>query len=159
MSEQGMDDRDIRATISRLVEEEHQLRQGKVDEAERRKLTEIEEHLDQAWDLLRQRQALREAAGDPTQAHERPTGYVAVHMFAGMPWEPYFRAVEAIMDEYDGRPHWGKRHFQTAETLRPRYPRWEEWQAVRARLDPDGRFSNAYSDRVIGTVSNVRVER
>ena len=76
MSEQGMDDRDIRATISRLVEEEHRLRQGKVDDAERRKLTEIEEHLDQAWDLLRQRQALREAADDPSKANERPTGEV-----------------------------------------------------------------------------------
>ena len=76
MSEQGMDDRDIRATISRLVDEEHRLRQGEVDDSDRRKLTEIEEHLDQAWDLLRQRQALREAAGDPSQAQERPTGEV-----------------------------------------------------------------------------------
>jgi hypothetical protein len=76
MSEQGMDDRDIRATISRLVEEEHRLRQGKIDEAERRQLTEIEEHLDQAWDLLRQRQAIRDVKGDLTQAHERPTGEV-----------------------------------------------------------------------------------
>jgi L-gulonolactone oxidase len=92
-------------------------------------------------------------------AHERATGYVAVHMFQGMPWEPYFRAVEGIMDDYEGRPHWGKRHFQTAETLRPRYPRWDDWQAVRARLDPDGRFANAYSERVLGALSNVRVER
>lgn len=76
MSEQGMDDPDIRATISRLVAEEHELRQGKVDEAERRRLNEIEEHLDQAWDLLRQRQALRDAASDPDRAHERPTGEV-----------------------------------------------------------------------------------
>jgi hypothetical protein len=76
MSEQGMDDRDIRATISRLVQEEHRLRQGAVDESARRQLTEIEEHLDQAWDLLRQRQALRDAAGDPAQANERPTGEV-----------------------------------------------------------------------------------
>ncbi len=91
-------------------------------------------------------------------AHERPTGYVAVHLFKGMAWEPYFRAVEAVMDEYGGRPHWGKRHFQTAETLRPRYPRWDDWQAVRARLDPDGRFANAYSDSVLGSMSNVRVE-
>jgi L-gulonolactone oxidase len=91
--------------------------------------------------------------------HGRPSGYVAVHMFQGMAWEPYFRAVETIMDEYGGRPHWGKRHFQTAATLRPRYPRWDDWQAVRARLDPGGRFSNAYSDRVLGTMSNVRVER
>jgi FAD-linked oxidoreductase len=92
-------------------------------------------------------------------AHGRPTGYVAVHMFKGMEWEPYFRAVEAVMDEYGGRPHWGKRHFQTAETLRPRYPRWDAFQAVRARLDPGGRFGNAYSDRVLGAISNVRVER
>jgi L-gulono-1,4-lactone dehydrogenase len=91
-------------------------------------------------------------------AHERPTGYVAVHMFRGMAWEPYFRAVEAVMDEHGGRPHWGKRHFQTAETLRPRYPRWDDWQAVRARLDPHGRFANAYADRVLGAVSNPLVE-
>jgi len=92
-------------------------------------------------------------------AHGRPTGYVAVHMFKGMAWEPYFRAVEAVMDEYEGRPHWGKRHFQTAETLRGRYPRWDDFQAVRARLDPGGRFGNAYADRVLGANSNVRVER
>jgi L-gulono-1,4-lactone dehydrogenase len=92
-------------------------------------------------------------------AHERPTGYVAVHMLKGMAWEPYFRAVEAIMDEHGGRPHWGKRHFQTAESLKPRYPRWEDFQAVRARLDPGGRFGNAYSDRVLGAMSNVQVER
>jgi len=92
-------------------------------------------------------------------AHGRPTGYVAVHMFKGMDWEPYFRAVEAIMDEYDGRPHWGKRHFQTAATLRPRYPRWDDFQAVRARLDPEGRFGNAYTDEVLGIPSNAQVER
>lgn len=86
-------------------------------------------------------------------AHERPTGYVAVHMFKGMAWEPYFRAVEAVMDEYGGRPHWGKRHFQTAATLRERYPRWDDYQAVRARLDPAGRFVNDYAERVLGPVA------
>jgi L-gulono-1,4-lactone dehydrogenase len=86
-------------------------------------------------------------------AHERPTGYVAVHMFKGMAYEPYFRAVEQVMDEHGGRPHWGKRHFQTAETLRPRYPRWDDWQAVRARLDPEGRFVNAYAERVLGPIA------
>jgi L-gulonolactone oxidase len=74
-------------------------------------------------------------------------------MFKGMPWEPYFRAVEALMDGLEGRPHWGKRHFQTAETLRPRYPGWDAFQTVRAGLDPDGRFSNPYTDRVLGRVN------
>ena len=80
----------------------------------------------------------------------RDTGYVAVHMFRGMEWEPYFRAVEAIMDGFDGRPHWGKRHFQTAATLRPRYPGWDRFAAVRDRLDPDRVFTNAYVERVLG---------
>jgi FAD-linked oxidoreductase len=80
----------------------------------------------------------------------RDSGFVAVHMYEGMEWEPYFRAVEAIMDELDGRPHWGKRHFQTAATLRPRYPEWERFAAVRARLDPEGRFANAWTERILG---------
>jgi L-gulono-1,4-lactone dehydrogenase len=80
----------------------------------------------------------------------RDSGFVAVHMYRGMAWEPYFRAVETIMDGLGGRPHWGKRHFQTAATLRPRYPEWDRFQAVRARLDPQGRFANAWTDRVLG---------
>jgi L-gulono-1,4-lactone dehydrogenase len=86
-------------------------------------------------------------------AHERDTCYIAVHQYKGMPWEPYFRSIEEIMDSYGGRPHWGKRHFQTAETLPERYPRWEDFQAVRARLDPGGAFANEYTDRVLGPVS------
>jgi FAD-linked oxidoreductase len=80
----------------------------------------------------------------------RDSGFVAVHMYKGMAFEPYFRAVEAIMDELEGRPHWGKRHFQTAAALRPRYPDWDRFQAVRRRLDPEGRFANAYIERVLG---------
>ena len=80
----------------------------------------------------------------------RETGYVAVHMYRGMEWAPYFRAVEAIMDRYEGRPHWGKRHFQTAQTLAPRYPGWERFQTVRDRLDPDRKFTNGYVARVLG---------
>ncbi len=83
-------------------------------------------------------------------SHGRDTGYIAVHQDPRMPWEPYFRAVEAVMDSYGGRPHWGKRHFQAAETLAPRYPRWADFQAIRDRLDPDRCFANAYTDRVLG---------
>jgi FAD-linked oxidoreductase len=85
-------------------------------------------------------------------AYERDTVYIAVHMYRGMMWEPYFRAVEAIMDDYEGRPHWGKRHFQSAATLAPRYPEWDRFQAVRDRLDPQGTFENDYTKRVLGPV-------
>lgn len=76
--------------------------------------------------------------------------YIAVHVYQGMPYEQYFRAVESIMDEHGGRPHWGKLHFQTADTLRPRYPQWDRFIELRNRLDPDRRFANPYTDRVLG---------
>jgi L-gulono-1,4-lactone dehydrogenase len=83
-------------------------------------------------------------------AQGRPTGYIAVHQYRGMEFESYFRAVEAIMNDYDGRPHWGKRHYQSAATLRPRYPGWERFLAVRERLDPERKFENDYLRRVLG---------
>jgi L-gulonolactone oxidase len=85
-------------------------------------------------------------------AYGRESGFVAVHMYQGMQWRPYFEAVEQIMYDLGGRPHWGKRHFQTEATLRERYPEWDAFQAIRARLDPQGRFANAWTDRVLGPV-------
>jgi L-gulonolactone oxidase len=83
-------------------------------------------------------------------AHGRDTCYVAVHQFIGMEYENYFRAVEEIMNDYAGRPHWGKRHYQTAATLRERYPEWDRFAAVRDRLDPHRVFGNDYTRRVLG---------
>jgi L-gulono-1,4-lactone dehydrogenase len=96
---------------------------------------------------------MRVSAGDDaclSPAHQRDTAYIAVHQYRGMEWRPYFEAVEAIMDDYGGRPHWGKRHFQTAATLAPRYPAWEEFQRARDSLDPGRVFTNEYTDRVLG---------
>jgi L-gulono-1,4-lactone dehydrogenase len=96
---------------------------------------------------------MRVAAGDDaflSPSHERDTAYIAVHQYRGMEWRPYFEAVEAIMDDYDGRPHWGKRHFQTAATLATRYPAWEQFQRARDLLDPGRVFSNEYTERVLG---------
>ncbi|WP_204802960.1 D-arabinono-1,4-lactone oxidase [Mycobacterium riyadhense] len=84
-------------------------------------------------------------------AHGRDTCYIAVHQYTGMEFETYFRAVEEIMDEYAGRPHWGKRHYQTAATLRERYPNWDRFVAVRDRLDPNRVFLNDYTRRVLGS--------
>lgn len=83
-------------------------------------------------------------------SHERDTAYIAVHQYRGMEWRPYFEAVEAIMNSYGGRPHWGKRHFQTAETLAGRYPRWADFLAARDELDPGRTFTNEYAARVLG---------
>ena len=83
----------------------------------------------------------------------RTNGWIAVHQYPGMPYEYYFRGVESIMDDYGGRPHWGKLHFQTADTLRDRYPDWEAAMRVRDQLDPEGIFANDELGRVLGVVT------
>ena len=85
-------------------------------------------------------------------SHERDTCYVAVHQDRKLDWRRYFEQVERIAIELGGRPHWGKRHFRDADSLRPLYPGWDAFQAVRSRLDPRGVFRNDYTDRVLGPV-------
>jgi L-gulonolactone oxidase len=83
-------------------------------------------------------------------AYRRETVYVAVHRFWREPYGRYFLEVERILAAAGGRPHWGKLHTQSAATLRDRYPLFDEVRAVRAEVDPDGRFTNPYLDRVLG---------
>jgi hypothetical protein len=74
-------DNDTLARIHELVNEEKQLRA----QLQHHEITESEEHarlrtieiaLDQCWDLLRQRRALRETGGDPKDASVRPADEV-----------------------------------------------------------------------------------
>ena len=62
----------------------------------------------------------------------------------------YFTEVEAILRAHDGRPHWGKMHTRTAADLRPTYPRFDDFLALRDRLDPERRFANGYLRQVLG---------
>ena len=70
-----MDDAQIHGTIEQLVGEEHELWEresaGNATDADRRRLDELKVSLDQCWDLLRQRRALREAGRDPDSAEVR----------------------------------------------------------------------------------------
>jgi len=86
-------------------------------------------------------------------ANRRDSCYIALHQFHGIGWDGYFGEVEELLIGLGGRPHWGKRHTQTSATLEAMYPDWERFAAVRRRLDPDGLFSNAYVDRVLGAAA------
>jgi len=74
------DDQQIHGTIEQLVAEEHELWQresaGESTEADRQRLAQLRVSLDQCWDLLRQRRALREAGRDPDAAGARPSDVV-----------------------------------------------------------------------------------
>ncbi|HLJ80083.1 MAG TPA: D-arabinono-1,4-lactone oxidase, partial [Ktedonobacterales bacterium] len=83
-------------------------------------------------------------------AYLRDSAYIAVHMYRGMEYMPYFRAVEEIFARYQGRPHWGKMHTRTAAQLAALYPRWDDFRRVRAALDPRGVFLNDYLRGLFG---------
>jgi hypothetical protein len=74
-------DQDILDQVNKLVAEEQQLREAlqhrEIDEGEeQQRLRAVEVALDQCWDLLRQRRALRESGKDPREAEVRPAGEV-----------------------------------------------------------------------------------
>ncbi|WP_448262669.1 D-arabinono-1,4-lactone oxidase [Microbacterium aurum] len=96
---------------------------------------------------------VRAAAGDDrwlSTAHGRDSGYIAVHRYWRADPTDYFAAVEEVVLAHEGRPHWGKMHTLDAAALRTRYPRFEEFIALRDRVDPERRFRNPYLDRVLG---------
>jgi FAD-linked oxidoreductase len=96
---------------------------------------------------------VRFAAADDrwlSTAHDRASGYIAVHRYWREDPTEYFEAVEEIMLRFDGRPHWGKMHTLGADILRARYPRFDDFVALRERLDPERLFRNAYLERVLG---------
>jgi hypothetical protein len=70
-----MDDSQIHGAIEKMVAEEHELWQreadGNVSDADRLRLSELEVSLDECWDLLRQRRALRDVGRDPDDAQLR----------------------------------------------------------------------------------------
>jgi hypothetical protein len=75
-----MEDKTILRDIEKLVKQEHELlnksSQGGLNDEERAQLHTIEVHLDQCWDLLRQRRARREFGLNPDEAQPRSEGTV-----------------------------------------------------------------------------------
>ncbi len=95
----------------------------------------------------------RVAAADDvwlSTAYERQSCYVAIHRYHRQERGAYFDAFEAIAVEHGGRPHWGKLHTRDADYLRGVYPRFDDFVAVRDRVDPERRFANPYLERVLG---------
>ena len=71
---------ELHRRIEELIAEEHTLRDGHVDDDARERLEALERQLDQAWDLLRQRDALRSAGVDPAEAQPRPESEVESYL-------------------------------------------------------------------------------
>ena len=81
---------------------------------------------------------------------ERENAYVAIHQYAGMPYEEYFEEFARICGGVGGRPHWGKMHPLGAADFERLYPRFGAVAALRRELDPDGLFRNDHLRALFG---------
>ena len=77
---------------------------------------------------------------------------VAIHFT----WRPDVRRVmdllpdvEAVLEPFEPRPHWGKLFATDAQVLRSRYERRRDFVALARRLDPGGKFRNAFVDEYV----------
>ena len=96
---------------------------------------------------------VRTAAADDTwlgSASGRESVYVAVHRYHRERFAPLLAAVEPVFRAYGGRPHWGKEHTLTADRLVQLYPRFEDFRAARAAVDPDGVLLSPYARGLLG---------
>lgn len=83
-------------------------------------------------------------------AHERETGYIAVHRYHKDDEREYFNAIWQVLRSYEGRPHWGKMHDFNVADLEKNYPKLDNFLKIRNELDPDRVFSNPYLERILG---------
>lgn len=82
-------------------------------------------------------------------SYQRDSAYIAFHMYKGMPYEDYFREMEAIIQKYEGRPHWGKMHSLGKKELSICYPKLPDFLAIRHELDPQEIFLNDYIKKML----------
>jgi len=83
-------------------------------------------------------------------AFGRDTAFVRLKRFRGLSQDNIAATFVDVMERHDGRPHWGSPHGRQAESLAERYPRWSDFLALRARLDPRGVFLNDYLSQLLG---------
>ncbi len=81
-------------------------------------------------------------------ANGRATVAISIHQGAELPHEVFFADAERIFRRHGGRPHWAKMHDLACRDLRELYPQWDDFQTVRTRIDPQGRFLNPYLRRL-----------
>ena len=95
----------------------------------------------------------RYVAGDDawlSPFYRRDSVTISVHQYHRQPYRALFAGVEDIFRRYEGRPHWGKLHTCGAKEFEALYPKWDDFQAVRRRLDPAGKFLNDHLRHVFG---------
>ncbi len=81
-------------------------------------------------------------------ASGRPTVTISAHQDITLDDRPLFTACEEVFRRHEGRPHWGKVHYQTGAELAQLYPQYQRWWELRDRYDPAGLFVTTDLERL-----------
>lgn len=82
--------------------------------------------------------------------YKRDTTVLSVSGAPGTDYWPYLRDLDALLEDFDARPHWGKIHFLTRDRIEKMYPEYDKFVAVRREFDPDGVFLNDNLRSLVG---------
>lgn len=137
------------ARTFRFVECEHSLPIARGPEAVRAVRAMMQaRHPDVQWAVEYRTLAGEDHLLSPTQGVDCAT--ISVHHAADAAWEPFMRDADALLSSFGGRPHWGKLHWLGRADVDRLYPHADEFRAVRAALDPEGRFLNRHLRALFG---------
>ena len=68
-----------------------------------------------------------------------------------------FQEIEQILlQKYEGRPHWGKNSIPVFLDSKDRFPKWNDFLAVKQKMDPEGIFTNAFWERISTEASTTK---
>lgn len=82
--------------------------------------------------------------------YRRATTVISVSGAPGTDYWPFLRDVDALLERYSARPHWGKLHFTTRERMERLFPEFPTFRAIRREFDPNGVFLNDHLRPLVG---------
>ena len=82
--------------------------------------------------------------------YKRDTTVLSVSGAPDRDYWPYLRDVDALLQDFDARQHWGKIHFLTRGRIEKQYPEYDKFVAVRREFDPNGVFLNDSLRQLLG---------
>lgn len=83
-------------------------------------------------------------------AYQRDSIWLSLYNIDRRNWPAQIAKFEAFARAHGGRPHWGKEATFDRAYLRTQYPRLDDFAALAARHDPEGKFRNAWLDGILG---------
>ncbi len=85
-----------------------------------------------------------------SECHGRNTIWIGAYNHLDKQWSSILSAFEQFAMQHGGRPHWGKEFNATHAQLAEMYPKFNEFIAMKKSIDPSGKFSNHFTEKIFG---------